>query len=312
MSNYCLLSSLQFSYPPLSAYEFDRFRKDVEIQKNLDNSCLYIIARRPLIQFCDYSLNSNERTISFNLFRKDVNYKLSCKFYVDSYEEFRNRNFKVLFGSFTKDSSKTHGLQFIDFETHKPFHWFNAEKFLYSVSHNFFKADIKGNMLDFLTFEVLYIGKCTDEPISKRFNHHHALQEILITENIITEDYQNSHELIILPFEYMENQIYKINYICSDSEQDQYIKISDKTIAIDEEKALIKCLNPRYNNVKYKSYPKSSDGLINQNISFINYLIGENLQLKYTDGIFIGNTNIYDSSISSIVVQGNAVKVLNN
>lgn len=282
----------------------------------MDNSCLYIIARRPLIQFCDYSLNSEDRTISFNLFRKDVNYKLSCKFYVDSYEEFRNRNFKVLFGSFTKDSSKTHGLQFIDFETHKPFHWFNAEKFLYSVSHNFFKADIKGNLLDFLTFEVLYIGKCTDEPISKRFNHHHALQEILITENIITEDYQNSHELIILPFEFKNNQFInldeKYNYICSDSEQDQHIMISDKIIAIDEEKAFIKCLNPKYNNIKYKSYPKSSDGLFNHNISIINYLIEENLKLQYTDGIFIGNTNIYDSSISSIVVQGDAVKVFNN
>lgn len=83
MEKHRLLSKLQFGYPPLSAFEFDTLKNDCDVQEALKNSVLYIIARRPLIQFCDYSINSSERAISFNLSRSDVKYKLSCKFYLE-------------------------------------------------------------------------------------------------------------------------------------------------------------------------------------------------------------------------------------
>lgn len=315
MEKHNLFSILQFGYPPLSAYEFDKLRDDKEIQKALENSVLYIIARRPLIQFDDYVLNKDEKTISFNLSRADLKVKLACKFYLESYEVLCKPNLKILNGSFTNDPMKIHGFQIFDGETGEGLLWFNAEKFLYAVSHNLFKADIKGNIFDFMTFEVLYVGKCTDEPIYKRFKNHHALQQILINENIITHEYQNSHELVIIPFEYQDNAIIK-TYDGSNIEdlitdQQKIANISNKSIALDEEKALIKCLNPKYNSVKYKEYPKSSDGLYKEDLGVITYSFAENFRLKYAEGSILGNVNPYDPSVSFIGVQGQKAEVLN-
>lgn len=315
MENHSLDSILQFAYPPLSAYEFDNLRNDKDIQNALESSVLYIIARRPLIQFCDYKINNEDRTLTFNLSRTDVSSKLKCKFYIDSYEELRGRKLKILSGSFTSDANKIHGLKFYDTETDTFLHWFNAEKFLYSVSHRFFTADIIGNMFDLLTFEVLYVGKCTDESIVKRFKSHHALQRILINENIITPDYSNSNELVILSFEYQDNAFIKIydhsNLEEMFSDQQKVANISNKTIALDEEKALIKCLNPRYNTMKYKSYPISSDGLYNKNIGIITYSFAENIRLKYSQGSILGNVNPYDASVSFIGVKEGVAEILN-
>lgn len=210
---------------------------------------------------------------------------------------------------------KIHGFKFFDKITGEGLLWFNPEKFLYAVSHNLFEADVKGNVIDFMTFEVLYVGKCTDEPIFKRFKNHHALQQILINESIITHEYQNSHELVILPFEYQDNSFIK-TYDGSNiedliSNQQKIANISNKSIALDEEKALIKCLNPKYNSVKYKSYPKSADGLYNEDLGVITYSFAENLRLKYAEGSILGNVNPCDPSVSFIGVQGNSAEVFN-
>lgn len=310
-----LSSTLQFGYAPLSAYEFDKLLNDQDIIAALEHSVLYIIVKRPLIQFNNYKVSKYNRIISFDLTRKDVNTPLHCDFYIDKYPEFTDKELKIISGSFTNDSSKIHGFKFYDSKTNDFLLWFNAEKFLWMASHDIIKVDIIGNMFDFLTFEVLYVGKCTDENIMKRFKGHHVLQKILINENIITEDYQNSHELVILTFEYKDNTFItmydgtNIENIFDD--QNNIKNISNRTIALDEEKALIKCLNPSYNTIKYKSYPVSSDGLYNKNLGRKSYSFSENIRLKYENGYIIGNVNCFDSSVSFIGVDGENVEVLN-
>ncbi len=310
-----LLSILQFGYAPLSAYEFDKLLDDKETITALEHSVLYIIARRPLIQFKNYKIDNNNCIMSFDLTRKDVKTPLHCDFYLANYPDFKDKDLKILNGSFTPDITKIHGFKFYDAKTDDFLLWFNAEKFLWLVSHGIIKADIIGDMFDFLTFEVLYVGKCTDENIMRRFNGHHALQKILINEKIITEDYQNSHELVILPFEYKDNTFLTIydstNIEDFFSDQNTIKNISNRTIALDEEKALIKCLNPKYNTIKYKSYPVSPDGLYNTNLGLKTYSFSENIRLKYENGYIIGNVNCFDPSVSFIAVEGENVEVLN-
>ena len=310
-----LFSTLQFGYAPLSAYEFDKLLNDKDIISALEHSLLYIIARRPLIQFRNYKIDNNNRIISFDLVKKDVKIPLHCKFYIDSYYDFKDKELRILHGSFTPDITKIHGFKFYDAKTNDFLLWFNAEKFLWLVSHNIIKANIIGDMFDFLTFDVLYVGKCTDENIMKRFNGHHALQKILINEKIITEDYQHSHELVILPFEYKNNSFITM-YDSSNIENiildQQNIKnISNRTIAADEEKALIKCLNPKYNKTKYKSYPVSSDGLHNKNLGRKTYSFSENIRLKYDNGYILGNVNSFSPSVSFILVEGQNAEIIN-
>lgn len=315
MGNPNLSSTLQFGYAPLSAYEFDKLLNDKDIIAALEHSVLYIIARRALIQFINYKVNNSNYIMSFDLIRKDVKTPLHCDFYLSDYPDFKDKDLKILNGSYTSDNTKTHGIKFYDAKTNDFLLWFNAEKFLWLVSHDILKADIIGDMFDFLSFEVLYVGKCTDENIVKRFNGHHALQKILINEKIITEDYQNSHELVILPFEYKDNTFItmydytNIENILSD--QNNIKNISNRTIALDEEKALIKCLNPKYNTIKYKSYPVSSDGLYSKNLGRKTYSFSENIRLKYENGYIIGNVNCFDPSVSFIGVDGENVEVLN-
>lgn len=94
-----LSSTLQFGYAPLSAYEFDKLLNDQDIIAALEHSVLYIIAKRPLIQFNNYKVSKYNRIISFDLTRKDVNTPLHCDFYIDKYPEFTDKELKIISGS---------------------------------------------------------------------------------------------------------------------------------------------------------------------------------------------------------------------
>ncbi len=155
----------------------------------------------------------------------------------------------------------------------------------------------------FFTYEVMYVGQCVGEPLSKRFKAHHALQDMLIEERVISVGYQNADELIILPFR-------SDGKICSildpyKSKVDDYIKVftndfsfGTKELALDAEKALVHGMNPKYNKTKFLNYPKSDDGLYKTEADVYSYYIAEYLILKYAEGMVYGCSDpIYASRI---------------
>lgn len=57
-------------------------------------------------------------------------------------------------------------------------------------------------------------------------------------------------------------------------------------------------LNPKYNKIRFKNYPKSEDGLYNTEADVFCYSIAENMILKYANGFVYGPTDsIFASKI---------------
>ena len=152
----------------------------------------------------------------------------------------------------------------------------------------------------FVTYEVLYVGQCVNEPLTKRFKAHHKLQEMLVLEDVISKDYSNSDELVLLPFcSYSES----LSVINGKSNPDDMINafanslsINNKQIELDCEKALVHGMNPKYNQIKFSGYPQSKDGLANSCADVYSYVIAADVILKYKTGAIYGSSKLVDSS----------------
>ena len=74
------------------------------------------------------------------------------------------------------------------------------EEILYCSSQGVGAFGCRDDAAPFLTYEVTYVGHCVGESLTKRFKAYHALQKMLIHEKLISKEYSNSDELMILPF----------------------------------------------------------------------------------------------------------------
>lgn len=300
-----LYSILQFGYAPLSSYDFEMLKNDQEVKEALRNSVIYIIAKRPLIQFVNIEIDNDNRTLNFDLHREDIKEDVKCVFPFDENPELKFGDEVIIhLGSQTNDPKITHGIKFFN-ENEDFLFWASPERFLYLSSQELIKLYTSKDTKEFMSFKVLYVGKCTDEHIFKRFEGHHALQRILIEERIINKQYDKSHEFVIIPFEFLDNR--EITVYGSENIEDLVDQIENpkkiieqKKIALDVEKALIKCLDPRFNKEKFNSYPKSIDGLYKEKLERIVYQIRENILLEYDHGTFVGDLALNKGSFIGI------------
>jgi hypothetical protein len=300
-----LFSILQFGYAPLSSYDFEMLKNDPDVKAALQRAVIYIIAQRPLIQFVNIEIDNEARVLNFSLHRDDINENVECAFPFDENPELNFGNEVIIeFGSHTDDPKITHGIKFYNGNGDFLF-WASPERFLYLASQELIKLYTNINPKEFMSFKVLYVGKCTDEHIFKRFEGHHALQRILIEERIINKLYDKSHEFVIIPLEFLDNR--EISVYGSDNIDELVDQIENpnklieqRKIALDVEKALIKCLDPRFNKEKFSNYPKSVDGLYNENLDKIVYQIRENILLNYDDGTFIGDIVLHRASFIGV------------
>lgn len=318
MSETVLDSHLKFSYAPVSSYEFDAMiHNDTDFINALNQTKIYIIARRPLIEFYWVRYSKRKRILKFNLKRKDIKKKLKCEIHFNKDISFFGETPLILeIGSHSPNIKLKHGIKIYDKDYNFLF-WASPEKLIYlHDKHHLPWIFIEGNTKDFMSFDVLYVGKCTAQTIQKRFrNGHHALMKILIEEQIINTEYDKSHEIVILPLEFDNNNIlttYSPGDITAMVNDVLHPKSIEKNkIALDVEKALINALDPRYNEDKYKNYPESKDGLFDENLTRIVYSFNENLLLKYQLGTFVGNVNPYAPDVSFIGVEGDEFNVFN-
>lgn len=287
----------------MTLFEFDNFREDQDIYNFLRAASIYIIARRklPVMKLVDgatdgfhisVSMNNNPAVIEIRMLQKD-NMKL-----------LHDGLTGIKVGNNTELKNQFHSITLLG-KNERFIMNANLDRLIHLHSNKRINLRVKGDITPFVTYEVLYIGQCTDEHIFKRFKSHHALIDILINEKIIPPNYDKVNDLIILPFN-IESDI--ISEITGDSEEEDLLEaltgkfsFDHKTISLDCEKALIKAMNPKYNKQKFNQYPKSKDGLYNYNLESIVYRIEENIVLDYgNDNKIYGSMNPKDASIIAI------------
>jgi hypothetical protein len=155
------------------------------------------------------------------------------------------------------------------------------------------------------------VGESTDQDIWQRLTGHEKLQDILTLEKPFHHESINAHEIILLLFDIAGTE--SITIIDSIDNMDAFMEDlinpslpSKKKITLDVEKALIKLLSPkRYNIIQYQQYPKSKDGLYEDNFDFVSYKIFDDITLKYSNAEIIGNPNSLKAT--SIIIEGNKI-----
>lgn len=306
-------STLKLSYSPLTAFEFENSKKDKDIEEYLNNTSIYVIAKRPLpiMKLIKGDVNGFHILVTMEGYKdniqivmtKDDNPKLfgqglsairKGSNLIGDTEHFHSITLYRINGEYTDENPG-------DFIINA-----NFDRLIHLASNKAINLRIKGDITPFVSYEVLYVGECVNEHIFKRFKAHHALQNILIKENIIPPNYDKVNDLLIMPFT-LENEI--VSCITGHSTETEFFEamsgkfpFGGKDIALDCEKALVHAMNPKYNKTKFKQYPKSKDGLFTYNLGSYLYRILENIVLCYDEENKIyGNVERNKASIISVI-----------
>lgn len=301
-------SKLKFSYSPMTLFEFEALKDDNDVHEFLKSTTIYVIAKRalPIMKLIDASPSGFHISVSMEGRPETVEIIMSRE---DNKELFGAGLSQIRQGSnILDDPNNFHAITLFRENNGEDEFVLNAnfDRLIHLASNKLINITVEGDIIPFISYEVLYVGQCIGEHIFNRFKAHHALQNILIKENIIPPNYDKVNELLILPFGVNSDVLSVIKYEAKEEEVVEAFtgnfSFGNREISLDCEKALIRAMNPRYNKTRFKQYPKSTDGLFNRNLDSYIYSILENIILCYDSGNRIyGDVNgIYRSFISII------------
>lgn len=307
MSISLLANYLELSHWPISLYELSEQKKNTSLHEYLVDSGIYIVAKKAGLYFDNVS-QSEEGVLSFNICQKESEEKIYAIFPIFQ-NEIIDPNINALQITLSPDSDEISIFNLDDTLITS----FIPESFLFNFFKKTIVAKIAGNSHLLSKYEVLYVGKATEQHILKRTTPHAAIQAILSKEISISGISPASHEIFLLVFRLKDSfGIYKFEKKDTDEQADKLLKQlsnhpKNREIYLDVEKALIKCLNPSYNSQKYKKYPFTKDGLYKNELDNYFYLIHENIILNYDNRQIWGN--IEEELADLIIVSKNGSKM---
>lgn len=297
--NNILETNLHLTHAPISIKDFNRIKKapvlDPELwneKESLDNASLYIIGKREVPVFVPRREMSDESCLILDA---EVG-KTSFRIFIPA-----STNSKYSLNGFAGIKTEPEGLEkaqkvwlfaFNDKGEAVSTIGFTFDELIYYCSNDWFQIFMQSDFTPAITYEVLYVGECVGENLTQRFKAHHALQDMLIEEKVISPSFDKSEELILMPFTI---DSYMCTMLTGFSSENDWMKaltgdfdVTPNQINLDAEKALVHGMNPKYNQIRVKNYPLSKDGLYKSDASVFYYSIAENIILKYDAGNITG------------------------
>lgn len=281
-----------------------------------------MISQRPKLVFDNVFIDKDEN-IHFEIKQETTDYRIYGILPIRQRAFLTNldEDIYVELGSYNKDYqfdkppfSNLDGFRFFDKD--KIFiAWLTPERLIYEYSQNVIEVTGLDGWGELFKYKILYIGKATDEDIWKRLTGHETLQEILSKEFPLKYGSLPTHEITLLlfkinafeNFEVLGNfqDMQNIDKILNEKEFESLFVLKappeEKNIFLDAEKAFIKLLNPEYNEVKFKSYPKSKDGLYKEKFDFFSYKIRDNIILICKGTEIFGSIDDNESDTIQII-----------
>lgn len=297
--NNILEINLHLTHAPISIKDFNRIKKapvrNHELwneKESIDNASLYIIGKREVPVFVPRREISNEQCLILDV---EVG-KASFRIFIHALA-----NSKYSLNGFAGIKTEPEGLEkaqkvwlfaFNDKGEAVSNIGFTFDELIYYWSKDWFQIIMPDDFTSAITYEVLYVGECIGEKLTQRFKAHHALQNMLIEEKVLSPSFDKSEELILMPFTIDSNMC---SMLTGFSSEDDWMKafigdfdVTLNQITLDAEKALVHGMNPKYNHIRFNNYPFSKDGLYKSDASVFCYSIAENMILKYDTGNIIG------------------------
>lgn len=270
-----LLCELQLVFPPFSNQEGEWLWDDKEVREYVKDSKLYMIVHRKELKFCNYDGKDIANTGVFKFKLKLGNIKTPFIYFdIKPY---------LASGCDTELDLGDKYLRIIDIVNSNIIYWATPDKIIYDFLHEyiclFFEESY--DLKSFQKYELYYVGISKEgDSFSRLFEKaHHGRLHILSNENSKNKYARITDELMILLFKI---KWFNINIIDNLNELNYYTD-DEKLIIADAEKAFIKLLDTKYNQVKYNQYPRGNDGLHKEGLSRYCYSIDEDLVL-YTKG----------------------------
>jgi hypothetical protein len=307
MENNLLLNQLKLAYSPLSNYDFSVIKHDIDVQKALENSSLYVICQRPILSFENLKQNQSTGELEFEIVQKNNAKKIKIKlplFQENLAGENQNKlliNFGTFDPNYTIDPENIqniHGFKIYNEEIKKEnfIAWFSPEKFLHNYFNGYIIAEIEGDIRDVLNYQVHYVGKATDQKIWERLTGHSTLQDILSLEYPFNYGSLPTHEIAILLFEFRDNL--SIQSFGTNSSIDNMIDSltgknypEQRTVFLEAEKALIKAMKPKHNKILFKNFPNQQNPL--SDFKTCIYTFVDPITLKYASGEIRGGLSYF-------------------
>ena len=245
-------SHLFLTHSPLSIMDFSLAKNNSTELQMLDSASLYVIAKREMPLFSINKERSSTELIALNVALKKTGAKLQIYIPTEGNEKYALEGFAGINGLSKRadflntDTERTLNeyyisettdsvLSSLEFEAFEIYAYeksgdesaikvtcaLNFNELIYYASHGYLYVTFYGDLSPFITYDVLYIGQCTGEPLTKRFNGHHALQDILIKEKAISPDMRNSEELVLMPF---RSEVNTISVLTGNTSEEDFIK----------------------------------------------------------------------------------------
>lgn len=302
LSNY-----LRLVFPPLSNQGADWLWKDKEVRELVKESKLYMIGHREEVTFENFNVHqSASRFISFQLKMGDI---VSPTIYYNAYEEltqFASEDDEVIL------EMGPHLIRFTLNTADNVIQWFTPDKFLFLLSRKLIRVELESEfeLRKFSTFELYYVGiSKKGDSFSRLYDQgHKGRLKILTNENTKVPTARLTDELVIFLFDIESDNINILEL--DDFEKDLNYRTDKVSIISDAEKAFVKLLDTKYNDVKYPSFPKSNDGLYEEGLTRYGYSIREDISF-FTDSIqFNGNSNLFSRDADMIAVENDKVDII--
>jgi len=308
----------------MTGYEFALTKNDPLIELAIEQASLYVIGQRPVITFENVIPDKFEYSLKFEIHQKGNSNILKGKLpLIQRFADCNNDDtIAISFNFLDKENddepplSNVHGFSLSKIVNDKKefLLWFSPEKLLQNWWKGHIECEIVGDYKSFLNYKVHYVGKATKQSILKRLTGHSTLQDILSLENPITYKDLPTHEITILCFEFKDNIQFQTFGNNADMKEMTASLMGEnfprqETIFLDAEKALIHAMKPEYNKELFNGYPKSKDGLFNENYNYISYSFVDPISLKYSQGEINGKLD-FDGGDSIIIKDNKEVSLI--
>lgn len=275
-------------YPIVSAYEFEFLKTEKEVQSLLKPCTIYFILQRSLIYIEDFT--AKDGVINFKINDDRDTPPLTCNF-VPSDNGIGNPDEELLinaqFYKKTADSSQPFNdmAGFKVFTVNEEFLvWFSPQKFIYEYLSGSLRAEVSGNIKDYLDYTVHYIGKAFSQDIWRRLTSHQKMQKILTLEDslntkalkapfeisLLMLDIDRFDEFNIFPLydffvqEGIEPIVHEFYF---EEENDSFENYNtpnllprSEELTTEIEAFLVSTFKPFYNDILFENYPLIQNG----------------------------------------------------
>lgn len=284
-TNRVKITFLELVIPPISNQEAAWF-KDEPFAKYMKQSDFYMIGGKAKSKFSNIRANEDNSQILFDIFVGD-DHKSSEIIHIYELKpvlDFEGNDFGV--------GCRNEAIEFFHEKDGEKILLvrFTPENILWYRSRE--EEGISGldNYADVLVYDLLYVGIAKkgdsyDRLIAKG---HHARQEILSNEPQRYPGARVTDEIFLFLF---RPEPLFITIFGPNNDIDLDLGYDHKKIIADAEKAFVSLLKPNYNTIRFKQYPKGSDGLYDSKLDRYGYSIGEAITFNTPYGQIKGGRN---------------------